>query len=321
MAVAAQARTRRILIWAGLLVTVLFGWIAIQDVHAQAVWEALKESNYAWTIPAVLALAAAIVLRAVRWQYVFERETRPPFGPTLRALLVGYLFNNILPVRAGEAIRVVALYRYAGTSRAESAATVVAERLYDVLTLLVLFFATLPWLPHVARIKITLWLAICVVLAIVVTAVVLIKWEHRPIEWVLRPVVRIPFLSSLDAQRLALSATQGLASLRRGGLALAAFVLTLVSWIALAFSAWFVMIAFDLGLSPAAGVLVVVATGLASTLPSSPAGLGVFEGATVVALGAYGVPRSEALSYALVLHAVNFFPFLVAGVVALRWRS
>jgi uncharacterized protein (TIRG00374 family) len=150
---------------------------------------------------------------------------------------------------------------------------------------------------------------------------VLIKWEHRPIEWVLRPVVRIPFLSSLDAQRLALNATQGLASLRRGGLALAAFVLTLVSWIALALSAWFVMIAFDLGLSPAAGVLVVVATGLASTLPSSPAGLGVFEGATVVALGAYGVPRSEALSYALVLHAVNFFPYLVAGVVALRWRS
>ena len=45
-----------------------------------------------------------------------------------------------------------------------------------------------------------------------------------------------------------------------------------------------------------------------------------FEGATVVALGAYGVSRSDALSYALVLHAVNFFPYLVAGVIAMRWR-
>jgi glycosyltransferase 2 family protein len=321
VAEAAQARTRGILIWAGLAVTLLFGWLALRDVHAREVWEALSESNYAWTIPALVALAGAVVIRAVRWQYVFERETRPPFRPTLRALLVGYLFNSILPVRAGEAARVVALHSYAGTSRAESAATVVAERLYDVLTLLVLFFGTLPWLPHVARIKVALWLSVLVVVAIVATAVVLIRWEHRPIEWVLRPVVRIPFLSSLDAQRLALSATQGLASLRRGRLAVAAFALTLLSWVALALSAWFVMLAFDLGLSPEAGGLVVVATGLASILPSSPAGLGVFEGATVVALGAYGVPRSDALSYALVLHAVNFFPYLVAGVVALRWRT
>ncbi|MFL5757393.1 MAG: lysylphosphatidylglycerol synthase transmembrane domain-containing protein [Chloroflexota bacterium] len=321
MAEAVRPRTRLILIWAGVAVTVLFGWIAIRDVHARAVWEALKDSNYAWTIPATLALAVAVVLRAVRWQYVFERATRPPFGPTLRALLVGYLFNNLLPLRAGEAVRVVVLHSYARTSRAESAATVVAERIYDVLTILVLFFCTLPWLPHVARIKVAVWLSVLVVAGIVAAAVVLIRWEHRPIEWVLRPVVRIPFLASLDAQRLALSATQGLASLRRGRLAAAAFVLTLLSWFALALSAWFVMLAFDLGLSPAAGALVVVATGLASILPSSPAGLGVFEGATVVALGAYGVARSDALSYALVLHAVNFFPYLIAGAVALRWRS
>jgi len=78
MAEAVRPRTRLILIWAGVAVTVLFGWIAIRDVHARAVWEALKDSNYAWTIPATLALAVAVVLRAVRWQYVFERATRPP---------------------------------------------------------------------------------------------------------------------------------------------------------------------------------------------------------------------------------------------------
>jgi uncharacterized protein (TIRG00374 family) len=308
------------LVWAGLAVTLLFGWLAVRDVHAREVWAAIRESSYAWTIPSVLALAASVVLRAVRWQYVFEAGTRPPFVPALRALLIGYLFNNILPVRAGEAARVVALRSYADTSRAESAATIVAERLYDVLVLLILFFGTLPWLPHVARIKVAVALAAVVVLAIAVAAVVLVRWEHRPLEWVLRPVLRLPFLASLDAQTLALSATQGLASLRRARLAGAALALTLVSWLGLALSAWFVVLAFDLGLSPAAGILVVVATGLASILPSSPAGLGVFEGATVVALGAYGVTRSEALSYALVLHAVNFFPYLVAGALALRWR-
>lgn len=320
MAERVQLRLRPVLVWVGLAVTLLFGWLAIRDVHADRVWDALSRSNYAWTIPAVLALAAAIVLRALRWQYVFEPERRPPFAPALRALLVGYLFNNILPARAGEAARVLALRRYAGTSRAESAATILAERLYDVLVLLGLFFVALPWLPHVARVKVAVALAAAVVLAIGTAAVVLVRWEHKPLEYLLTPLLRLPFLATLDPERLALSATSGLASLRRSRLAAQALLLTLASWLGLALSAWFVFLAFDLELSFAAGILVVVATGLASILPSSPAGLGVFEGATVVALGAYGVSRSDALSYALVLHAVNFFPYLPAGVVAMRWR-
>jgi uncharacterized membrane protein YbhN (UPF0104 family) len=53
-------------------------------------------------------------------------------------------------------------------------------------------------------------------------------------------------------------------------------------------------------------------------LPSSPAALGVFEAATVVALKAFGLDDSLALSYALVLHALNLFPYLVAGPLVLR---
>ena len=78
------------------------------------------------------------------------------------------------------------------------------------------------------------------------------------------------------------------------------------------------MVAFDLGLDPSAGVLVVIAIGLAMILPSPPAALGVFEGATVVTLSAYGIDESEALSYALVLHALNVFPLLLLGVPVLR---
>jgi uncharacterized membrane protein YbhN (UPF0104 family) len=65
----------------------------------------------------------------------------------------------------------------------------------------------------------------------------------------------------------------------------------------------------------------VIAIGLAMILPSSPAAVGVFEGATVVALGAYGVNQSDALSYALVLHAINVLPFIVIAVPLLGVRG
>ena len=66
-----------------------------------------------------------------------------------------------------------------------------------------------------------------------------------------------------------------------------------------------------------AALLVVVSINLAMVVPSSPAAVGVFEAATLVALRAYGIDDSLALAYAVVLHALNFFPFVVVGLAVL----
>jgi uncharacterized membrane protein YbhN (UPF0104 family) len=75
------------------------------------------------------------------------------------------------------------------------------------------------------------------------------------------------------------------------------------------------MLAFDLHLSFVAALLTTVAIGLAFVVPAAPAAIGVFEAAAIASTKAYGVPQSEALAYALVLHALNFFPYVLAGLV------
>jgi glycosyltransferase 2 family protein len=84
-------------------------------------------------------------------------------------------------------------------------------------------------------------------------------------------------------------------------------------------SFWLVTLSFDLDLPVVSGLLVLTAVGLSLILPAGPGSVGVFEAAVIVALRAYDVPQAEALSYALVLHAVNFFPYIVAGAVAVRF--
>ena len=86
-------------------------------------------------------------------------------------------------------------------------------------------------------------------------------------------------------------------------------------------SAYFVILAFHLAVPFSAAVLVQVAIGLAMILPSPPAAVGVFEGAVLIALRAYGVPRSQALPYGLVLHLVNFVPFILAGAWLLHYNA
>ena len=303
--------------WAGLLVSAVFAYLAVRDVRFGDVWQGLRTSNYWWLVPAVLMLAVTVYVRALRWRYLFARETRPETRAILRALLIGYLFNSILPARAGEAARVLALKPRAGASRAEAAATVVTERVYDVLVLLLLLFVALPWLPRVTWLHAAVVLALALAMGIVVAMVVLAVYGVRPVHFALRPLGQLPFISAERVEHIAENLGRGFAGLRRPRLVFAALFWTTLSWLALAISTWFVMHGFHLGLSPVAGLLVVITTNLAMILPSSPSAVGVFEAASLVALRAYDVPDSQGLSTALVIHVLNFVPFIAVGLFLL----
>ncbi len=307
-----------LIVWVGLAASGGFGYLTVRDVRWDRVWEALANSNYWWLIPALLLLAAANLLRARRWQALFHPQTRPPYVPTLEAMLVGQFFNNVLPARAGEVARVVSLHRRTATSRAEVVGTVLVERVFDVLALLGLLFVALPWFPSLTWIRTAAWLAIALALGVALVSVLLVRYEDRPLEIVLRPLRYLPFVSLELVGRATANVGRGLIGIRRWRNAAAAGAWTIVSWLAIALSNSVLMRGFHLGLSFSAGLLIAIATGLGMIIPSAPGAVGIFEAATVVGLHAYGVPNSQALSYALVLHAMNLVPYLVAGGVLLR---
>lgn len=319
----AAAPTRRaVLLWGGgIAVSVVFAWLALRDVDWADAWSALHGCNYWWLLPSLGALLLTIPVKAVRWRYLYHARTRPPLGAATSALLIGLFFNVILPARAGEAARVVALNRSTGASRSESLATVVLERVFDVLALLVILFVAVPWLPHVSWLRAAAGLAIALAVAVAAAVVLVAVFGERPLRLLLAPVRRLPFVGDARVDAIVRNATHGLAGIRSVRLALTASLLTVTAWLLLALSTWLLMKGFDLGLPFLAGLLVVVAVNLALILPSSPGGLGVFEAATLVALRAYGVPDSRAVSYALVLHAVNLVPYLAAGLLLLNARA
>ncbi len=309
---------RSALSWAGLLVSALFAFLAVRHVQFAEVWNGLRTSNYWWLLPAFVLLGVAILVKALRWHYLFTPETRPGTRAVVTSLLIGYFFNSVLPARAGEAARVLALRQRAGTSRAEASATIVVERAYDVLVLLVLLFVAYPWLPRVTWMQGAVVFAVALAAGLAAAIVVFAVFGIRPVHFVLRPLARLPFVSLERLGRVGEGLGQGLAGLRRPSLMLGALVWTTLGWLALAASTWFVIRGFHVGLSFAAALLVVIATNLAMILPSSPSAVGVFEAAALVAFRAYGVPDSRALSCALVIHALNFLPFIAAGLFLLR---
>ncbi|MEO9174888.1 MAG: lysylphosphatidylglycerol synthase transmembrane domain-containing protein, partial [Gaiellales bacterium] len=130
-------------------------------------------------------------------------------------------------------------------------------------------------------------------------------------------VRRLPVVGGDRGERTARSLRAGVESLRdRRTLAIVMFW-SVASWIALAVSNWFVLQMSHTGASWDAAVISVLATNLAMVVPSSAASIGVFEIAARSSLTAYGVPAALALSFALVLHAINILPTLPLGAAAL----
>jgi glycosyltransferase 2 family protein len=301
---------------ASVTASLVFGYLAVRGVKFHATWDALEASNPWWLLPSLAALTASMAARVVRWRLLFRPGRRPPFVPLAKASVLGLFFNSILPARAGEAARIIALRSYEGTSAAETTATVVVERIADVTSLLLLLFLLVAWLPHVSWLSAAAIVAAGCLAGIVALGLIVRRLRARPLPR-MRRLSRVPGLSEERLRRMTENALHGMETLVSPPQAIAVLAWTYGSWFLLGLSFWFLMFGLHLHLSLLAALLVVIATGLAFIVPSAPSAVGVFEAAGLAALSTYGINRSHAFAYVVVLHLLNFIPFVLAGVVVL----
>jgi len=265
-------------------------------------------------------LAASVVLnllsiwgRAWRWYYLFPPGSQP--SHLFSALMIGYMGNNLLPLRAGEIVRVYVTSRR-GQRFWTSLATVVVERALDGLAVglivAALFFAVA--VPRELRGPAFFFLAVDLI-AMVLLAVL----AFAP-GWC-ATVVRALFHRWAWVERRLMDVlgtmSEGLRGVRAGHHVLPIVVSSAFIWLVLALAIWTALRAATLDLPVAASWTVLAFLGLGVSLPSSPGFVGVIQAATVLALALFAVPRTDALSFSLLLHASQFFPVTVGGLVLL----
>jgi glycosyltransferase 2 family protein len=303
----------------GLAISALFGYIALHKISLDEVRTSLSDADYVWLAPCIALTLAIGWLRAIRWRLLFKHREAISLGQSFSGISVGLMFNSVLPARAGEVPRVLAVRRATGISAFEIGATIVVERILDVFALAMTALVIWPWLPDKTWINLLCLFSLGVVVgfAILVVSLALFREQlPRMLLWVLH---KLPFISEHRAIRVHRALVAGAAILVRPSRLLEALLFSAVIWIASGLAIWALFPAFGLDTSGFAPWLVLVANAFAIAIPAGPAGVGVFEASVQAALVAYGVNASTALSYAIVLHAVNFFPVILVGLVCSWW--
>ena len=279
------------------------------DVDLRVVGNRLRETLWGFLALSVALNFLSIWARARRWRYLFAPGARA--GHLFRAVLVGYMGNNLLPLRAGEIVRIYVASRH-GPRFWTTFATVVVERVLDGLALGVLvggLLLVVP-LPGELRWSILAFLGVDLVGILVLVAIAvapnacraLIETFFHRIGWLSRRM-----LSMLDIM------TEGLRGVRAPRHLLPLVLYSVGIWFFLALSVWTALHAAHLDLPLAAAWTVLAFLGLGVSLPSSPGFVGVVQAATVLALALFAVPRTEALSFSLLLHAAQFLPVTAVG--------
>jgi glycosyltransferase 2 family protein len=299
---------------AGIAVSVVFGWLAVRGLNFHEVRSAIGRASLIWILAAVAVSVVGVAMRSERWRSLFPRASRPHAVPTFWASQVGLLANNVLPVRAGELVRVLALCRESGLRRTAVLATVGVERVFDLAVIALLQLAIASRLPSADVTRRFTLLAVAILAISVLLVVVLAIAPVRRVAGAL--LVRLPVLRTRGGVLID-SLRTGLAALRERELAAVALLWTLASWFVLAFSGWCVLRAFGLHLPWHAALFLIVAVTFAQAVPASAGSVGVFELAARSALVAYGVPPAVALSAGLVLHAVSALPFIALGALGM----
>ena len=302
-------------------------WLALRDVDLGAVVAEFRRANLLLLLGlSVPSYVLVVYLRALRWRHLTDPIQPIETGPLFRAVAVGFMANNVFPLRMGEFVRSWYLGRETGVSSAAVFGTVILERVVDTVMVILLALSVLllrggaddgAWRQGVV-----------LLLPIAVAPVVGLLWlraaPHQVVglaSFLLRPFpVRLAESAAGQLERFA----EGLGALSGGSHLFWIAFHTLLIWLvasALPMFAGFLAMGIDLG-SPwntlVASWMTLAAVGIAVALPSAPGFFGVYHSACRLVLERFGIAPEMAVALGTLLHAVFWVTLTGLGLLVLR---
>jgi uncharacterized membrane protein YbhN (UPF0104 family) len=329
-------------IWIGLLLSLGALALAMPWKDMPQVWISLEQGQWLWLLPALLLYLGGYWSRARRVAQLLEPIKPVATGRVLPPLVIGFLFNNILPGRLGELIFAHLLGRREGISRTASFAVVVLSRILDGITIVAFFLfglftflqvggnlggSTVVVAGHVfsrADLLGKVYLAGIgggILFGLVSAACfLLIAWQDLAMRMLDKLLVLLPQNLSARGRHVLEKFIAGLSILKDPGLLFSVFVFNFVPWTLELFTYYFGARVFGLSLTVRECALIMGMTNLAMIAPSMPGGLGLFEGGGMIVMALLGVEKATGFAYIVMVHLLIMVPINLWGFWFL-WRE
>ncbi|HZD10981.1 MAG TPA: lysylphosphatidylglycerol synthase transmembrane domain-containing protein [Candidatus Binatia bacterium] len=310
-----ETSTNRLHVWLGVAISVACLIAIFLLIDPREILRALANADYGYVALSAVGIVAFLALRAIRWRFMLENAV--PYSRVFHIQNVGYLLTYILPLRLGDVARAVLIGNVPPVTLAQGVSTMIVERVFDLLFIVILLPFTLanveslaPGIREAARIS--------TVLALLATIVLVLAANYRQTALRLFGAI-LNHLPVLDADRWTphfdqlLSGLNSLTRLRDGALLI---LMSVLIWVPIVLAYYSCMRAVGLEPTLAMAGFVVCAAALSITAPSSPGQVGVFHaGVTFALVQILGQPEATSASFAFLYHALNFVVVIIFGLI------
>jgi uncharacterized protein (TIRG00374 family) len=307
-----------------LLLTIGLLAFFLRGVNLADVWGQTRQADGRLLAAGVCVTMMTYALRAFRWQYLLAPIGPTRFATAFQTTVIGFSANFLLPARPGEVLRPYLLARRENLPPTACFATIILERLLDLVTVLLLFGlfvllvdpTSLAGDPATyARVKAGGLLAAGASIAGLLVFFFLAGHPEKLGAWALRVERVLPARLARVLAGLVESFAQGLAVMRRPGQLLGSLALSFPLWLSIALGIWVTSRAFHMTFGYLGSFLVMTLLVVGVAVPT-PGQVGGFHTAYKIAVMTFfGAAETTAVGAAIVLHAISFVPVTLLGLI------
>jgi uncharacterized protein (TIRG00374 family) len=329
---------------AGIILSAGGLYLAFQNVPFNELGKYFTIINYWWLVPSISLVLLSFFLRALRWQIIVGAVSRVGFWSSFHPLMIAFMINCVLPGRVGELARPVLLKKNEGIRFSTGLATVAAERVFDIVFLLLLFLIVISFVQIDPSIRIdfgkyqltqptleSITKGLIRLSLVLITGMILISIRIVR-HFISQMILIFPSLFFFTGDKLKKRLTKSLCEpfirflenvasgfelIKSPLRILMCIVLSVLIWAVAAFSYYvFALGCPDVTLSFTEMTAVMVIICMFIALPSVPGYWGLWEAGGMFAMLLFGVSTREAAGFTLANHALQIFPVIVVGMTS-----
>ncbi|MCW8914472.1 MAG: flippase-like domain-containing protein [Magnetovibrio sp.] len=283
--------------------------------------QALQQANWILVLIAALFVTLAYTTFVYRWQYLISHISPVSYPQSFRNLMIGHMFNMVLPLRAGDLYRINFIRKLPGWNGGRAVATLLFERIADIATLSLVGLVLIAQIDLPKEMTVTLGILMALIFIFAAMTIVLGRfkrlvryWAYRIGSWFSPKLARMLYRQT--KHYIEASAIFYRANHFEGGLFFKTALISACAWSLNIIGIYFCLMAFNLipTVLPALSVTVLTNFGLA--IPSSPGAIGVFHGLAIFALSPWQVELNLAIAISIILHAISLLPLVLMGLGA-----
>jgi glycosyltransferase 2 family protein len=312
------------MLWVGIIISLLLLSLVFYGSDFRVLGTVIRSANYFYLLPALILYFIGVYFRSVRWHFLLRSIKPIAVTRLFQVTVIGLMANDLLPLRIGELVRAYVLGETEQISKAATLVTIVLERIFDGVSLLLFIGVALFFLPNDVTVLNSYVRALFLGGAILFATVILIlvvaaRFRERFDSLIHRVMQRFPAAWGARGIRLIDSFFHGLSVLHNPLDAFAALLFSIVAWLFEAGMYLMVARGFNIELPFPVFVVTTAVANLVTIVPSTPGYIGVFDAPVKLILTLFGVNAEVAIAFTTVLHATLIVPVVLLGLI-FTWR-